>query len=66
MRVCTCVRACVCVCACVRACAAKTLLHQMGEVVVLDMITNNFDRLPFIWTNFGNMENIMVRLCCEL
>lgn len=41
--------------------SAKTLLHQMGEVVVLDMITNNFDRLPFIWTNFGNMENIMVQ-----
>eukprot|EP00043_Microstomoeca_roanoka_P012926 m.125779 g.125779 ORF g.125779 m.125779 type:complete len:435 (-) comp15626_c8_seq2:208-1512(-) len=40
---------------------ACNLLRQFGEILVLDMITNNFDRMPFVWNNFGNLENLMVQ-----
>lgn len=38
-----------------------TVLHDIGRMVVLDMVTNNFDRVPFVHRNFGNFTNIMVK-----
>mmetsp|Transcript_8675 Transcript_8675/g.12944 ORF Transcript_8675/g.12944 Transcript_8675/m.12944 type:complete len:437 (-) Transcript_8675:111-1421(-) len=33
-------------------------LRQVGGIMALDVVLNNFDRLPFIWDNKGNAENI--------
>eukprot|EP01147_Barroeca_monosierra_P007856 gene7856-9971_t len=41
--------------------SATNILNQLGHIIVLDMITNNFDRLPFIWNNSGNLENVMIQ-----
>eukprot|EP00055_Hartaetosiga_balthica_P012604 m.61772 g.61772 ORF g.61772 m.61772 type:complete len:329 (-) comp8005_c1_seq1:320-1306(-) len=41
--------------------SAPTLFRQFGEMSVLDLITNNFDRIPFVWSNQGNLENLMIR-----
>jgi len=35
-----------------------TVFKQLGGILVLDVILNNFDRLPFIWANRGNADNI--------
>ena len=31
----------------------------MGKILALDVLSNNFDRLPCIWNNKGNPDNIM-------
>ena len=36
-----------------------TNLNVLGKVIALDILTNNFDRLPCIWENNGNPGNIM-------
>lgn len=39
----------------------QQLLHDIGRVMGLDMLLNNFDRLPLCWTNEGNPDNILVK-----
>jgi hypothetical protein len=36
-------------------------LMIFGKILALDILTNNFDRLPCIWENNGNPGNIMFR-----
>lgn len=36
------------------------LLYEMGLVVLLDIVVNNFDRLPLVWSNEGNPDNIII------
>jgi len=31
----------------------KRLLHEIGRLICLDIVTNNWDRLPVIWHNEG-------------
>jgi hypothetical protein len=35
-------------------------LRQIGEMVALDCLLNNSDRVPLLWDNPGNAKNIMV------
>ena len=35
-------------------------VRQIGGIVALDIILNNFDRLPLIWSNLGNGDNVLV------
>mmetsp|Transcript_69081 Transcript_69081/g.131784 ORF Transcript_69081/g.131784 Transcript_69081/m.131784 type:complete len:594 (-) Transcript_69081:170-1951(-) len=37
----------------------KEVLRSLGTFVALDMIINNFDRLPCVWDNQGNAGNLM-------
>eukprot|EP01125_Pyxidicula_operculata_P005963 TRINITY_DN2082_c0_g1_i3.p1 TRINITY_DN2082_c0_g1~~TRINITY_DN2082_c0_g1_i3.p1 ORF type:complete len:378 (-),score=83.08 TRINITY_DN2082_c0_g1_i3:11-1144(-) len=39
---------------------SKRRLIELSEVLALDIITNNSDRLPLIWNNPGNPGNIMI------
>merc|ERR1712113_260363 len=34
-------------------------LKKIGALVAVDMLLNNFDRLPCIWQNAGNPNNVM-------
>lgn len=34
------------------------LFREMGRLVCLDIVTNNWDRLPIIWDNDGNFRNL--------
>lgn len=36
------------------------LLYEMGLVMLLDMVVNNFDRVPLVWANDGNLDNLIV------
>lgn len=36
----------------------KRLLHEIGRLICLDIVTNNWDRLPVIWHNEGNSKNV--------
>lgn len=40
--------------------SAKAMLRACGSVIVFDMIAFNYDRLPCIWGNLGNPQNIML------
>lgn len=31
----------------------------MGYMIAFDMVVNNYDRIPFIWSNTGNAENVI-------
>jgi len=42
-----------------KACPNHDCLKQIGAILVLDVVMNNFDRMPFIWDNQGNAENIL-------
>lgn len=35
--------------------------HELGAICALDALLNNFDRLPFVHRNAGNITNILVR-----
>jgi hypothetical protein len=35
-------------------------LTQMGRIIALDVLLNNWDRLPVIWDNEGNWGNLIV------
>lgn len=37
----------------------QSVLKQLGGLLAIDMLTNNYDRLPCIWENKGNPCNIM-------
>ena len=34
------------------------LWRGCGELVVLDLVLNNYDRLPAVWDNVGNTANV--------
>jgi len=36
----------------------QRLLKEMGQLTCLDIVTNNWDRLPIIWDNEGNFRNL--------
>jgi hypothetical protein len=36
------------------------IMYKMGLVILLDMVVNNFDRFPLVWTNDGNLDNIII------
>jgi len=40
--------------------ADTTLLTHIGSLMALDVLTNNSDRLPLIWSNQGNLSNVMI------
>ena len=40
-------------------------LLQLGRMVGLDFIMNNFDRFPVVWANNGNPDNVMFYGSCD-
>lgn len=40
--------------------AAPELLQQLGRLVAVDMLVNNYDRTPAVWDHEGNANNILV------
>jgi hypothetical protein len=40
--------------------ATEHRLRDIGLLCALDLFTNNFDRLPTIWKNAGNLGNIRI------
>eukprot|EP00048_Salpingoeca_helianthica_P016358 m.231865 g.231865 ORF g.231865 m.231865 type:complete len:437 (-) comp18516_c0_seq1:25-1335(-) len=36
------------------------IMYELGLVVLLDMVVNNFDRVPLVWTNDGNLDNVII------
>lgn len=40
---------------------AKQLLQGFGKLIAVDMLVNNFDRSPAIWTHEGNANNILIQ-----
>eukprot|EP00405_Crypthecodinium_cohnii_P041117 CAMPEP_0206562168 /NCGR_PEP_ID=MMETSP0325_2-20121206/22069_1 /ASSEMBLY_ACC=CAM_ASM_000347 /TAXON_ID=2866 /ORGANISM="Crypthecodinium cohnii, Strain Seligo" /LENGTH=609 /DNA_ID=CAMNT_0054064289 /DNA_START=46 /DNA_END=1875 /DNA_ORIENTATION=- len=43
-----------------------SIFHQVGRLIALDVVLNNLDRLPAIWTNEGNLGNVMINLSGEV
>merc|ERR1740138_1804722 len=39
---------------------AGNLLSELGSLIALDCLLNNLDRVPAIWSNDGNLSNVMV------
>eukprot|EP01087_Luapelamoeba_hula_P011633 TRINITY_DN3179_c0_g1_i1.p1 TRINITY_DN3179_c0_g1~~TRINITY_DN3179_c0_g1_i1.p1 ORF type:complete len:359 (-),score=71.42 TRINITY_DN3179_c0_g1_i1:61-1137(-) len=35
-------------------------LRALGNLAALDMLTNNWDRIPFVWDNSGNWKNVIL------
>ena len=35
------------------------VLVEIGRIMILDVLLNNFDRFPLIWDNAGNLENVL-------
>eukprot|EP00930_Biecheleria_cincta_P085022 TRINITY_DN74448_c0_g1_i1.p1 TRINITY_DN74448_c0_g1~~TRINITY_DN74448_c0_g1_i1.p1 ORF type:complete len:285 (-),score=48.95 TRINITY_DN74448_c0_g1_i1:297-1151(-) len=33
---------------------------ELGRLMAFDMLINNFDRAPLVWTNDGNLSNVML------
>lgn len=44
------------------AIAGPKLLHELGRIIALDMLVNNFDRSPMIWSHEGNANNILIKV----
>mmetsp|Transcript_78963 Transcript_78963/g.156403 ORF Transcript_78963/g.156403 Transcript_78963/m.156403 type:complete len:608 (-) Transcript_78963:86-1909(-) len=40
--------------------SSKIMLRACGSIIAFDMVANNHDRLPCIWDNLGNPQNIML------
>jgi len=38
----------------------KKRLYDIGQLISIDVICNNWDRVPIIWPNNGNFENILI------
>eukprot|EP01052_Picozoa_sp_SAG31_P038575 SAG31_NODE_5180_length_2695_cov_2.182203_3_plen_231_part_01 len=38
----------------------KNWLQQIGRIIAVDVLINNSDRLPAVWDNDGNTENLMI------
>lgn len=41
---------------------SATLLHQIGRIVAGDLLVNNSDRIPLVWHNNGNPNNLLFSL----
>jgi len=41
---------------------SQTLLHQIGRIVAGDLLVNNSDRIPLVWHNNGNPNNLLFSL----
>lgn len=41
--------------------SAPATLSSVGELIALDCVLNNVDRVPAIWFNDGNLSNILVK-----
>eukprot|EP00039_Didymoeca_costata_P015654 m.270408 g.270408 ORF g.270408 m.270408 type:complete len:372 (-) comp16263_c6_seq2:109-1224(-) len=39
---------------------SSSLLKQLGSIIAADMLVNNFDRTPAIWSHEGNANNILI------
>eukprot|EP00401_Gymnodinium_catenatum_P063170 CAMPEP_0117475494 /NCGR_PEP_ID=MMETSP0784-20121206/9825_1 /TAXON_ID=39447 /ORGANISM="" /LENGTH=628 /DNA_ID=CAMNT_0005269745 /DNA_START=1 /DNA_END=1888 /DNA_ORIENTATION=+ len=37
----------------------RSVLRTFGSLIAFDMLINNYDRLPCVWTNAGNPGNVM-------
>lgn len=42
-----------------------TLLRRLGQLMALDVMLNNWDRVPLIWQHAGNLNNLMVRVAAD-
>eukprot|EP00403_Amphidinium_massartii_P020051 CAMPEP_0178411620 /NCGR_PEP_ID=MMETSP0689_2-20121128/21586_1 /TAXON_ID=160604 /ORGANISM="Amphidinium massartii, Strain CS-259" /LENGTH=522 /DNA_ID=CAMNT_0020032827 /DNA_START=80 /DNA_END=1644 /DNA_ORIENTATION=+ len=40
--------------------AAETMWKDLGRLMAFDVLINNFDRMPLVWSNEGNLANIML------
>ena len=40
----------------------RAILTEIGRIMLMDIVINNFDRLPLCWKNDGNPDNILVRI----
>jgi len=40
----------------------RAILRTCGAVLAFDMVIHNFDRLPCIWENHGNPQNLMLNI----
>lgn len=38
---------------------SSNVLQKLGGMIAVDMLVNNFDRTPFIWSHLGNANNIL-------
>jgi len=36
------------------------LFEELGQLIAFDVLLNNFDRVPAIWQNNGNLANVMI------
>jgi len=39
----------------------QSFLNQLANVMAFDVLINNYDRMPLIWANEGNPENILLQ-----
>mmetsp|Transcript_1914 Transcript_1914/g.4898 ORF Transcript_1914/g.4898 Transcript_1914/m.4898 type:complete len:505 (-) Transcript_1914:6-1520(-) len=39
---------------------AQNAWRELGRLMAFDVVINNFDRLPLVWSNEGNLANIML------
>jgi len=37
----------------------KKCAFEIGQLLAFDLLINNYDRLPLVWTNTGNSGNIL-------
>jgi len=40
----------------------REVLQDIGRLILFDLFTNNSDRLPCIWKNEGNLDNVLVAI----
>jgi len=40
----------------------KQRLQEVGRIISLDILTNNWDRLPVVWDNEGNLGNLFIQM----
>eukprot|EP00930_Biecheleria_cincta_P095121 TRINITY_DN87144_c0_g1_i1.p1 TRINITY_DN87144_c0_g1~~TRINITY_DN87144_c0_g1_i1.p1 ORF type:complete len:449 (+),score=63.98 TRINITY_DN87144_c0_g1_i1:114-1460(+) len=43
--------------------AVEQFWQALGKLIAFDCIINNYDRLPLIWDNEGNLKNVMIDGC---
>lgn len=42
--------------------AGAAILRAFGSVIAVDVLINNFDRAPFVWSHQGNANNILIHV----
>jgi hypothetical protein len=45
---------------------SRKLFIQIGKILAIDMFLNNHDRLPWLWDNPGNANNILFKINLDL